>query len=122
MPDKYETRVCKRHGETEFVLEGRGYYRCVKCRSNGVSNWRRRKKRKIVEEFGGECFLCGYSGCMEALTFHHADPDEKEFKLGSGMTRSIERQLREAGKCVLLCMNCHTEVHLGMHPELIDGG
>src|SRR5205807_7306622 len=27
------TMACPRHGETEFFLEGRGYYRCKRCRS-----------------------------------------------------------------------------------------
>ena len=30
-------RECKKHGETLFVLEGRGYYRCKKCRVEAVS-------------------------------------------------------------------------------------
>jgi len=35
------------------VLEGRGYYRCVRCRSEAVSKRRRTVKRKLVEEAGG---------------------------------------------------------------------
>ena len=29
------------------------------------------------------------------------------------MTRSLERLREEAGKCVLLCANCHAEVESG---------
>ncbi|MGN6257876.1 MAG: helix-turn-helix domain-containing protein [Solirubrobacterales bacterium] len=45
---------CKRHGETGFVREGRGYYRCKRCRIERVSQRRRQIKRKLVEEAGGE--------------------------------------------------------------------
>jgi hypothetical protein len=51
---------CKHHGLTAFKLEGRGYYRCMRCRQEGVSQWRRRTKRVLVEEAGGQCLLCGY--------------------------------------------------------------
>ena len=30
------TMSCARHGETEFVLEARGYYRCKRCRVDRV--------------------------------------------------------------------------------------
>jgi transposase len=38
------TRECAHHGMTTFILEGRGYYRCAKCRHEAVSRWRRRSK------------------------------------------------------------------------------
>ena len=76
--------------------------------------WRRRTKRKLVEEAGGRCALCGYSRCMAALQFHHLDPSQKEFSLSvRGITRSIEKLRAEAAKCVLLCSNCHAEVEVG---------
>jgi hypothetical protein len=31
-----------------------------------------------------------------------------------GATRSLERNRREAAKCVLLCSNCHAEVEAGL--------
>src|SRR3954471_24727069 len=40
---------CKHHGETSFVREGRGYYRCKRCRVERVSQRRRQIKRKLVE-------------------------------------------------------------------------
>lgn len=32
--------------------------------------------------------ICGYNRCVDALEFHHENPEEKEFKLGSGNTMS----------------------------------
>lgn len=109
------TRTCKAHGPTKFVLEGRGYYRCGRCRQERVVASRRRTRRRLVDEAGGRCAICGYSRCVGALAFHHVDPSEKEFGLSwRGLTRSFEDLRKEASKCLLLCSNCHAEVEAGM--------
>jgi transposase len=106
---------CQHHGETSFVREGRGYYRCKRCRVEATTRRRHRLKRILVEEAGGRCLLCGYSRCVRALEFHHLDPKTKEFQLAhSGRTRSIAKLRAEASKCVLLCANCHAEVEAGV--------
>jgi transposase len=109
------TLVCRKHGMTQFVLEGRGYYRCKRCRLERVGRRRRTIKGKLVAEAGGKCVVCGYRRCKRALQFHHLDPRTKEFHLGhGGITRSLARSRAEASKCVLLCANCHAEVEAGM--------
>jgi transposase len=106
---------CKYHGETSFVREGRGYYRCKRCRMDRVAQRRQVVKRKLVEEAGGKCLICGYAGCQQALEFHHLDPSLKEFDLGrKGATRSLAKSRAEARKCVLLCANSHREVEAGI--------
>jgi transposase len=108
-------RSCAKHGETRFVMEGRGYYRCAQCRQDRVARWRRRMKKRLVAELGGRCSICGYSRYIGALEFHHLDPSEKEFGLSDrGMTRSMERLRAEVRKCILLCANCHAEVEGGL--------
>jgi transposase/DNA-directed RNA polymerase subunit RPC12/RpoP len=105
------TLQCAHHGQTIFRRKRTGGYRCAKCGSEAVSRRRRRIKRILVEEAGGECALCGYSRCVAALEFHHVARDDKRFSLSHrGVTRSIERARAEASKCVLLCANCHAEV------------
>jgi DNA-binding transcriptional ArsR family regulator len=112
---KYVTRVCHRHGETRFVLEGRGYYRCTRCRAQRVAERRRRVKVELVAEAGGGCAVCGYNRCIGALSFHHLDPYEKSFGVAhAGVTVAIARLREEARKCVLLCANCHAEVEAGV--------
>ncbi len=107
-------RRCGRHGRTKFVLEARGSYRCMKCRGEDVSAWRRRAKRLLVEEAGGRCQICGYDRYIGALQFHHLDPSTKSFSLSMrGCTRSIGELRAEAAKCQLLCANCHAEVEHG---------
>ena len=48
--ERYVERRCQTHGLAPFVLEGRGYYRCCKCRSAGVAKQRRRTKQTLVAE------------------------------------------------------------------------
>lgn len=114
--DPRRTRMlCSRHGSTEFVLEGRGYYRCARCRVEAVSKRRRMVKETLVKEAGGRCALCGYNRCVQALHFHHLDASTKVFQLGfQGHSRSLDRSREEARKCALLCANCHAEVEAGV--------
>lgn len=118
---KTGTFECPRHGVTEFVLEGRGYYRCKRCRGDAVAERRRAVKRRLVEEAGGACALCGYGRWIGALQFHHLDPASKEFHLAErGYSRSLARSRAEARKCVLLCANCHAEVEGGFATLPVD--
>jgi transposase len=117
-------RSCQRHGLTRFRLEGRGYYRCLLCRQERVSEWRRRVKRTLIAEAGGACVLCGYAACAAALQFHHLDPSQKSFALSDeGVARNMQLARAEAAKCLLLCGNCHAEVEAGYRtlPSAITG-
>lgn len=109
------TMQCRHHGVTDFWLEGRGSYRCLRCRWEAVARRRRKVKAILVEEAGGACFLCGYDRYIGALQFHHTDPEGKAFGVsGGGLTRSLDHARGEARKCTLLCANCHAEVEGGM--------
>lgn len=109
------TMRCRHHGETEFILEGRGYYRCKRCRADGVVRHRQKVKEILVSEAGGTCVICGYDRSIRALQFHHLDPALKRLGLsGHGVTYAIETLRAEAQKCVLLCGNCHVEVEAGL--------
>jgi predicted HNH restriction endonuclease len=59
--------------------------------------------------------ICGYGHCPEALDFHHRDPKQKSFGLSvRGLTRSWEKIQKELDKCILVCANCHREIHAGI--------
>jgi transposase len=106
---------CAHHGRTAFRLEGRGAYRCLRCRSERVADRRRRVKEILVAEAGGCCAICGYDDFVCALQFHHLDPTTKSFAIGhQGLTRGIAAMRTEAAKCVLLCANCHAAVEAGL--------
>jgi transposase-like protein len=105
--------TCPLHGPTRHVERDDGF-RCARCRSEHVTERRRRIKLLLIEEAGGACVLCGYDRCPGALQFHHVDPSDKAFQISAqGVTRALARAREEAGKCVLLCANCHAEVERG---------
>lgn len=79
-------------------------------RSDSVVSWRKRTKVKLVEYKGGKCECCGYSKCVEALEFHHLDPSKKDFQI-SGTSKSFDILKSEVDKCILVCANCHREIH-----------
>ena len=78
---------------------------------------RRKNKFVYLEYSGSSCIKCGYNKCQAALTFHHRDPNEKEFNIG-GLNERIktlselnEVIKEELDKCDLLCSNCHVLEH-----------
>lgn len=77
---------------------------------------RRRKLREMARTSkGNKCIICGYDKCQRALSFHHLDPSKKEFNLSAkGLTRSWDKIEKEIEKCVLVCANCHMEIHEGI--------
>jgi 5-methylcytosine-specific restriction endonuclease McrA len=80
-----------------------------------VSKRRKFLREKAREYGGGKCMICGYKRCSAALDFHHIDSRTKEFGLSvKGLTRSWEKMRKELDKCVLICANCHREVHAGI--------
>lgn len=76
-----------------------------------VKSWVNRIKEKSVEYKGGKCEVCGYDKCMRSLDFHHLDPNEKEFAIGSGDCKCWDKIKNELDKCILVCKNCHGEIH-----------
>ncbi len=74
---------------------------------------RRKKIRQMAIEYkGGQCQTCGYNRCIDALEFHHNNSSGKDFSISEkGYTRSWTKVKEELDKCVLLCANCHREIH-----------
>lgn len=77
-------------------------------RNRGIS-----RKLELIRLKGGKCEMCGYKKNIAALDFHHVNPSEKEFQLDFRhlSNNSMEKILKEAEKCILLCANCHREIH-----------
>ena len=68
----------------------------------------------MIEYKGGKCVVCNYNKCQQALQFHHRDPNEKEFAVANSGTLDIEKLKVEVDKCLLVCANCHVEIHSGL--------
>lgn len=75
-------------------------------------------KLKAVNYLGGKCAICGYDNCIEALEFHHINPEEKEFAISGKFNISWEKLKHELDKCQLLCANCHRELHSSEHQQV----
>jgi hypothetical protein len=82
---------------------------------------RRRRKIRAVAYMGGACFACGWRGPAAVFEFHHRDASEKDFGISqTGTPHRWEKVVAELAKCVMLCANCHREVHAGVR-ELDEG-
>jgi DNA-binding CsgD family transcriptional regulator len=78
-----------------------------------VKSFRQRGKEKLVKYKGGKCEKCGYDKCIWALDFHHKNPDEKDFTISNYQHLKMEILYKEVDKCILVCSNCHREIHAG---------
>lgn len=91
------------------------------CSSNckisaSVKRHRQSRKDRAVAYKGGKCESCGYDRSVRALCFHHTDPTLKAFPLTQSRMGNMPWKdiTVELDKCVLLCSNCHAEVHDGL--------
>lgn len=129
-----ETRICTKCGKEKPLTEfnrasnksGRTY-RCTEClreysqqhyRANSESYKKRiladkRKKKEFINEVkaSSKCSICGESRpwCLE---FHHLDGEDKDFNIGDTYRNyGIDRLKNEMSKCIIVCANCHKDIH-----------
>lgn len=58
------------------------------------------------------CQICGYNKCIGSLDFHHKDPQEKDLTISRAIRMwGTEKLTEEINKCMVLCANCHRELH-----------
>ena len=79
-----------------------------------VNKSRENKRLLILEVLGNKCAICGYDKCSAALEAHHINPKDKKFTISNYAYKSYEDLREELKKCILLCANCHREVHNDM--------
>ena len=79
-----------------------------------VKNFRQRQKESIVYVMGEKCACCGYNRCKQALELHHLDPSQKDFTIGGNTNRAWETVCKELPKTIMVCANCHREIHNGI--------
>jgi predicted HNH restriction endonuclease len=82
------------------------------------SQIRQQNRLKAYEFMGSKCNLCGYNKCLDALQFHHIDPSKKRFNISKGFEFCWDYLKTELKKCILVCANCHKELH--KFPEIED--
>ena len=87
---------------------------CKPCAAGVSLKARLEKKTAMFEYVGASCKLCGYDRCTDALDFHHLDPDKKDFSISKMGNMSLPKILKEIDKCIMVCANCHREIHAGL--------
>lgn len=110
-------KFCKRCGKikpiSDFYFKKdkvHSYSYCKLCYHHQCVDYLIATKEQSVKYKGGQCLLCGYKKYSGALEFHHLDPKKKDRSIKL-RNRSFENIKKELDKCVLLCSNCHKEVH-----------
>ena len=109
-------RVCSKCGK-EFRIIDSGYnrrycYNCVPKTHKTGAEARNRIKIWALEYKGTKCEICGHNRCIDALEFHHLNPNEKDFSISDrSLILDWELIKKELDKCILVCSNCHREIH-----------
>jgi hypothetical protein len=117
-------RECYKCKQFKLLSEFRSFYKnsknmrycsfCNPCERQRILEYGRVLKKKSIDYLGSKCLLCGYNRCMRSLIFHHRDPSQKEFSLAKRKCLNWEDTRKELDKCILLCANCHGEIHEGI--------
>jgi hypothetical protein len=113
---EYKEIQCKRHGLIKAAKHKNGNaapaFRCMLCSAEATKRVVQAKRDRVYKEYGDKCSICGYNNCREALEWHHLDPSTKEVEPSKVFSRSYERIIEELSKCILVCANCHREIHV----------
>jgi hypothetical protein len=109
--DKNKTRI---QGECKICQKNTLKKHYINNKKTYIDKARQNIKTKIenFEKYKStlKCEKCGENH-PAVLDFHHLDPSKKEFQIGNGTKKGIEKMLKEIEKCIILCSNCHRKLH-----------
>ena len=104
-----------------FGSGGKNRIYCYSCLPEGLPREVRNKIRDYLniaiivrDKIKRGCDNCGYNKNATALEWHHPNDDKiynPSTLLKEGKFREYQKEIR---KCILLCANCHREIH---HPN-----
>lgn len=99
-----DCKSCRKKYRDQHYQENKEYYK------NKAKAYRT-KKHKEFDELRKtlKCAICGENR-FYCLDFHHIDPSEKETEV-TKLIESPRRLKKELEKCIVLCANCHRELH-----------
>ena len=114
-------KIPKVEDTTHYFQRKRGGFHsyCRPCMARKTIERQRETKKQAVEYKGGKCQICGYNKYFGSLDFHHLNPSTKDWHLSDFRSYCLENIKKEIDKCILVCSNCHGEIHGGLHPELL---
>ena len=109
-------RYCKK--EIPLKIRKSGLVFCSdSCRKNQSklnSKKSRDKSFKVFRDYkeNNGCLICGYNKYYGSLDFHHINPKEKDLRItAQHFISQSELIKKELSKCILVCKNCHHELH-----------
>lgn len=104
---------CNSHQkETEHYLINEKW-KCCLCNSEAVSKSLEKSRNRIFEYMGNKCSLCNETN-IYLMEFHHKEPKNKCFGISEKMKLSWVKIQSELDKCIMVCGNCHREIHNGL--------
>ena len=93
------------------VIDKRYYDKHKKSVYERKNSRRRNLKQEIVNKLGGKCSKCDYDRCLAAIEFHHPGKNKEGNVSTLIKNDSRTKLLKEVKKCIILCANCHRELH-----------
>ncbi len=108
--------------EFEISKKGSGTKRsrafCYDCIPKNIDHTKRSELEKLLyrekvnqDKVNLGCSICGYNKSPHALEWHHPNDDKEDCPSLILDLYGYQAYLDEIAKCVLLCSNCHREVH-----------
>ena len=95
------------------LIRRKEYYQKNKVKENLRNKAKQKELQDFVKEYKENL---GCAVCKEkrwyVLQFHHKDKEEKEAEISSLVRYgNLNRLKKEMKKCIVLCSNCHIELH-----------
>lgn len=114
-PEKVREYVKRwKKNNPEKVREQRKRYRKQYSeRKNELSRLRRKRLQVWINNYklSKGCSICGYNKCASALDFHHNGDKKFGIAKAVGNTVSFKILKKEVEKSIVICANCHRELH-----------
>lgn len=104
-------KIYAKNHKKEKSIYGKKYQKNNKLKINEKNNLYYQKRKHILQglKING-CAICGYGKNYAALEFHHVNPRDKNY--GININTVVKKSItKELNKCILLCANCHREIH-----------